>query len=85
MDVVNKIQEALANGVSEDKFSSYLDAYRKKMESYSKDMAMLAQRPIPPNPPENYVAAMNIPQPPALDFAYVLRQKEFQEQLQNNC
>jgi hypothetical protein len=33
---LNKIQAAFAGGVSEDKFSAYLDGYRKKLEGYTK-------------------------------------------------
>lgn len=84
-ELIQKLQAALSNGLAEDKFLAYLDGYKKRLEQYSKDINNLTQQPIPPNPAENYVNSLNIPQPPALDFAYVFRQKEFQEQLQNNC
>lgn len=85
VELVGKIHQALNTGITEDKFITYLEEYRRRLDQYSKEIQAIAQRPIPPNAPENYVETLNLPQPPALDFTEVLRQKQFQEQLQNTC
>lgn len=84
-ELVQRIQNNISNGLSEDKFIAYLDGYKKSLEMYTNKLNAIAQSQIPNNPPDNYLASLNIPPPPALDFSYVLRQKSFQEQLQSKC
>jgi hypothetical protein len=42
-------------------------------------MTTLGQQQTPSNPPDNYVSTLDIPDAPALDFTFVLRQKDLQD------
>jgi hypothetical protein len=85
VELLVKVQQALNINLTEDKFTLYLNDYRNKLDKYTREIGQLAQKAIPSNPPDNFIASLEIPQPPALDFTEVMRQKQFQEQLQNSC
>lgn len=68
VELIGKVQQALGVGLADDKFTLYINDYRKRLDNYAREIGQLAQRQIPPNAPDNYIQSLDIPQAPALDF-----------------
>ena len=84
LDVLQKLQAAFnSSDIKEDPFTEYVEKYKKKLEDYAREVNNLTNTPIPSNPKEPFLQTLNLPQPPKFDFTYLLKEKEYQQKLQN--